>query len=66
MPLPKKPCVTVVRTRVRCLGPGKGEHFFGSAAPAAERVCARCRSLQDKLALSARHAGVKFSTDGLL
>jgi hypothetical protein len=41
------------RVRVRCLGPAKEEHTFLSADPRSERICPRCRTLQNLLRLSA-------------
>jgi hypothetical protein len=41
------------RVRVRCLGPAKEEHTFLSADPRSERICPRCRTLQQALRLSA-------------
>lgn len=35
------------RKRVRCLGPQDKEHWFWSANPTGERICARCRKMQE-------------------
>ncbi len=40
------------KTRVRCLGPNPKEHYFASANPRGERVCAKCREKQRNMNLS--------------
>jgi hypothetical protein len=50
---PKPKTFDLPRVKVRCLGPGKAEHFFMSANPSGERVCWRCRAKQDNMSLRA-------------
>jgi hypothetical protein len=48
---PRHKAIKLPRTRVRCLGPRKGEHWFMSL-DASNRICPECRKKQDTLHVS--------------
>lgn len=48
--------------RVRCLGPADKEHFFQSVDPVNQRICERCRGLQQRLSMA--HQSAPMRTHG--